>query len=238
MSVTTSQLLSGRDYESSCRNDKLSNLATRPGSFAVGNRILLTAFEPYDEWQTNASWLALVELTKDLPLEPEVTTRLYPVDYDLLSEKLDEDLRVGFDVALHLGQSPLSSTLHLESIAVNVATGNDGSHRSLCPDGPVAYQSELPLNNYVTALSRAGIPAQVSFHAGTHLCNAALYLSHHVVTRMQLPTKSAFIHIPLDTSQVVANNMPFMPTSMVVRALHIVLDSIAKSEAAPTRGIA
>ena len=41
-------------------------------------RVLLTAFQPYEGWQTNASWLALVELTRDLPDQPMVTTRLYP----------------------------------------------------------------------------------------------------------------------------------------------------------------
>ena len=30
-------------------------------------KVLVTAFEPYDRWKTNASWLALVHLTQDLP---------------------------------------------------------------------------------------------------------------------------------------------------------------------------
>ncbi len=49
-------------------------------------RVLLTAFEPYDTWKANASWLALVDLTSDLPSQPQVTTRLYPVDFDQLRE--------------------------------------------------------------------------------------------------------------------------------------------------------
>ena len=44
-------------------------------------RVLLTAFEPYDRWKANASWLALVQLTQHLPDEPQITTRLYPVDF-------------------------------------------------------------------------------------------------------------------------------------------------------------
>ena len=43
--------------------------------------VLITAFEPYDRWEANSSWLALVELTKDLPSEPRITTRRYPVDF-------------------------------------------------------------------------------------------------------------------------------------------------------------
>ena len=55
-------------------------------------RVLVTAFEPYDVWSENASWLALVELTRDLPVRPEVTTRLYPVDYAEMRKRLERDL--------------------------------------------------------------------------------------------------------------------------------------------------
>jgi pyrrolidone-carboxylate peptidase len=44
-------------------------------------RVLLTAFGPYGSWESNASWLALTELTRELPSLPQVTTRLYPTDY-------------------------------------------------------------------------------------------------------------------------------------------------------------
>ena len=37
--------------------------------------LLLTAFEPYDGWPENSSWLTLVELTKNLPSAPRLTTR-------------------------------------------------------------------------------------------------------------------------------------------------------------------
>ena len=49
---------------------------------------LITAFKPYDTWSENSSWLALVELTKDFPPGVEVTTRLYPVDFAEMKERL------------------------------------------------------------------------------------------------------------------------------------------------------
>ncbi len=45
-------------------------------------RVLITAFRPYGPWRVNASWLTLVELTRDLPGEPEIVTRLYPVSFE------------------------------------------------------------------------------------------------------------------------------------------------------------
>ena len=55
-------------------------------------KILLTAFEPYDVWSENASWLALVELTKEMPPGIDITTRRYPVDFTAVKERLAEDL--------------------------------------------------------------------------------------------------------------------------------------------------
>jgi hypothetical protein len=38
--------------------------------------VLVTAFEPYGPWQANASWLCLLELTRELPSLTALTTRL------------------------------------------------------------------------------------------------------------------------------------------------------------------
>ena len=85
-------------------------------------RILLTAFEPYETWKTNASWLALIELTRELPSDVEIITRLYPVELEAMKEKLEKDLKNNFDFAFHVGQAPGASCLQLEEIALNVAT--------------------------------------------------------------------------------------------------------------------
>ena len=86
-------------------------------------KILLTAFEPYDRWDTNSSWESLTEMLKQYGLPEGVTTRRYPVDLETLKQRLDKDLSNGFDAVLHLGQSPGSSSIHLEALAVNVEIG-------------------------------------------------------------------------------------------------------------------
>src|SRR4051812_47180136 len=117
--------------------------------------VLLTAFEPYDRWATNASWLALVELVKDRPKNPAITTRLYPVDFQEVQRRLREDLQANYDVALHLGQAPGSGRIQLEQIAVNVG-GNShqlpDEFQPLVANGPVAYRSPLPLAEWSTKL--------------------------------------------------------------------------------------
>src|SRR4051812_5370170 len=194
-------------------------------------RVLVTAFEPYDRWKANASWLALVQLTQDLPDEPQLTTRLYPVDFSEMKNRLQADLSAKFDYAIHLGQAPGSSRIQLEAIGLNIGGSSSQSpdqYRPLVEDGPVAYRTPLPLDDWAVKLRRAGIPAQVSFHAGTYLCNATAYWSQYLAARTSLRTKSLFVHVPLDISQVVnePHGTPALPIAISAQAVRLILDEL------------
>ncbi|HZL88870.1 MAG TPA: pyroglutamyl-peptidase I [Pirellulaceae bacterium] len=195
--------------------------------------VLITAFEPYDRWSENSSWEALVALTKELPPSPKIVTRRYPVDFFAARAKLEEDLAADYDYALLLGQAPGICRVHLEAIGINV-----GGHSSQSPDefqplvenGPAAYRTRLPLDQWAAAVRQAGIPCQVSYHAGTYLCNAVLYLTHHIAQQRRLKTRATFIHLPLCPSQVVGQrqDMPSMTNHDAAQAIRIILAQLAQ----------
>lgn len=193
--------------------------------------VLLTAFAPYDQWSENASWLCLREVARELPEQPCVTTRRYGVDFAEARKRLADDLAAGYDYVLHLGQAPGSGRIALESVALNVG-GQPGAapaeYRPLESDGPVAYRSALPLADWSEKLRGAGIPSIVSYHAGTFLCNALLYWSHHLAARQGLRTRAALLHLPLETSQAVgqARDLPSLPAAITAAAVRIVLDEL------------
>jgi pyroglutamyl-peptidase len=194
--------------------------------------VLITAFEPYDRWQANASWLAVIELTKERPAEPKITTRLYPVDFRATKAKLREDLQANYDFAIHLGQAPGSACVRFEAIGLNIGGSSQQlpeDFQPLAVDGPAAYQSTLPLGRWAGLVRRAGIPAQVSYHAGTYLCNATLYLSHYFSQQLGLKTRSCFIHLPLSTSQAISERQDTasLPSAMAAHALRLVLNDLA-----------
>jgi pyroglutamyl-peptidase len=196
--------------------------------------VLITAFEPYDRWNANASWLALVKLTESLPSEPAVTTRLYPVDFAAVKERLAGDLAANFDYALHLGQAPGSTRIQLEAIAINVGGSSMQMPEQFGPlvaGGPVAYQSPLPLGAWAVRLREAGIPAQISYHAGTYLCNATLYFSCYLAERLGLKTRSAFVHLPLDVTQTAARALDSaaLPAEISAKAVRIILAELAQA---------
>lgn len=200
--------------------------------------VLLTAFEPYDRWRSNSSWLALVELTQNLPGSPSVTTRLYPVDFAAVKEKLANDLRANHDFAIHLGQAPGSTRVQLEAIGINVggsSTQSPDTFQPLVEGGPIAYRSPLPLADWAGLLRCSGIPAQVSYHAGTYLCNATLYFSCYLAERMNLKTRATFIHLPLDPSQTAdqALDLASMPASVTAQGLRAMLSQLAEEPNRP-----
>lgn len=195
-------------------------------------RVLLTAFEAYDEWTENSSWLTLVELLKDRPTAVELVTRRYPVELKALQERLYHDLQKRPDVALHLGQSPGGAVLKLEAIALNVAGCVEHAGRQLPPlveSGPLAFHSQMPLGHWEQTLRSAGIPAAVSYHAGTFLCNATLYLTHHWCAEHGHAMPAGFVHLPLTTEQVAGSGrtLPSLSVTSMARGVRLLLEELA-----------
>ena len=190
-------------------------------------RALLTAFEPYDRWGENSSWLALVDLTRWYEGPIEITTRRYPVDLTEMSGRLRKDLMESYDLAVHLGQAPGATVVALESTGLNLRS--DGS--PLVAEAAEAYRTRLPLQAAAGRLCEAGIPADVSHHAGTYVCNATLFLSQYYVDTLALPTRAGFVHLPLTPAQAAADGkkLASMSTPMASAALAILLDAFAQS---------
>jgi pyroglutamyl-peptidase len=191
-------------------------------------KILVSAFEPYDQWSSNSSWDGLTELLRTRGILEGVTTRRYPVDLDQLHSRLSKDLELGFDAVLHLGQAPGSCAIHLESIAINVAgiTSHPGAlFGPLIPDAPIAYRSRLPLGKLCAELHSSGIPASISYHAGTYLCNAVMFLTHHWHAKRGRDCLVGFAHFPLTLEQNILSGreMPGLPKTDLARAIDVML---------------
>ena len=202
-------------------------------------RVLITAFEPYDVWQQNSSWEALVELLHRRGAMNGVSTRRYPCDLGQLVERLNKDLSAGYDAVLHLGQAPGASRIQLEAIALNVAGMTEASgdfFGPLVPRGPVAYRTIFPLNDWYRALRQHSIPCSVSYHAGTYLCNAILYLTQYWFEQHNLNRPVGFMHIPLTSEQTIQSmrDLPSMSKQQAAEAISIVLDQILHTSCAST----
>lgn len=198
-------------------------------------KILLTAFEPYEQWAENSSWLTLIELLKDHPTRHELVTRRYPVDLPRLREQLYTDLQRGFDAVLHLGQCPGSPAIKLESLAINFAgrVEHCGDElKAILEHAPLAYRSLLPLGRWAELLRGSSIPTAVSYHAGTFLCNATMFLSLHYGQTLKHGERVGFVHLPLATQQVAhsATALPSLPVPILASAVRMLLEDLVSDD--------
>lgn len=109
-----------------------------------------------------------------------------------------------------LGLATGAATLRLETTALNrVDFGvpdNDGDRPTdggpIEAEGPPARFASWDAGLLTRALLARDFPAQVSHHAGTHLCNFVLYCALGEMARAGLGGPVGFLHLPYTPTQV------------------------------------
>ena len=189
-------------------------------------KILLTGFEPFGKATLNPSG----EIVKQISGE-NIVTAILPVAYAQSAERLLQLIAEhNPDVVICLGQAEGRTQITPERIAINLddarLADNQGVMRndlSIVLDGPVAYESTLPIKEIVKAINDAGVPAAVSLSAGAFLCNHVFYVAqdHFKGTKV----RSGFVHVPLMDSQGPEfPGLPTMPLEQMVTAVRAMLE--------------
>jgi pyroglutamyl-peptidase len=189
-------------------------------------RILLTGFEPFGKATLNPSG----EIVKQISGE-NIVTAILPVAYAQSAERLLQLIAEhNPDVVICLGQAEGRTQITPERIAINLddarLADNEGVMRNEMPivlDGPVAYESTLPVKEIVKAINNAGVPAAVSLSAGAFLCNHVFYVAqdHFKGTKV----RSGFVHVPLMDEQAGEfSGLPTMPLEQMVTAVRAMLE--------------
>lgn len=191
-------------------------------------KLLITGFEPFGGETVNPSWEAVDRLPAEISGYALTKLRL-PV---VFGEAADTVLRVAkkaeLDVILCVGQAGGRQAITPELVGINLRhasipdnKGNGPKDQPILPHGDAAYFSTLPVRQMADAISREGIPSQVSYSAGTYVCNDLLYtlLAHFQGSR----TRVGFIHIPYATEQ---GKEPSMDLDQMIRGLTAAIQHI------------
>ena len=151
--------------------------------------IVVTGFEPFGGEKVNASWEAVRELQG-------VQTVLLPVSFRRAAAAVREIVSSSPDAILCVGEAGGREKISVERVAVNLMDAripdNDGFQpvdAKIREDGPAAYFSTLPTR----ALAEAMENAEISYTAGTYVCNAVFYTLMDAA-RESIP--AGFIHVP------------------------------------------
>ncbi|MCA9177087.1 MAG: hypothetical protein KDB14_21510 [Planctomycetales bacterium] len=202
--------------------------------------VLITCFGPYDQFDRNASQLAMelakaayvdADLRGELRGDLQVEWLTLPVDFEAAPEILASYLDRHPDVILHVGQAPGASALRIETRGVNRRQGpHEPLPSALVDGGAREHDSDLPLSQWLDLLVRRGLPAHLSNDAGDYLCNAVLYHSLNFAAKSKLPGNATFLHVPLTPEQTTPQyHLASLPAEDSAAAIHCFLHWITAS---------
>ena len=188
--------------------------------------ILVTGFEPFATSSLNPSG----EIVKAL-IGDDLVTAILPVVFGQASAQLREliDLHKPSAV-LCLGQAEGRSAMTPERIAINLDdaripdnAGNQPKEQKIIADGADGYFSTLPIEQIVTSMKAAGIPASISLSAGTFVCNHIFYVMQDYLKDSSI--KSGFMNVPLmDEKRKEFPKLPTMPIKQMIAGVEIALN--------------
>lgn len=199
-------------------------------------KILFTCFDPFGGEKANASYEAVRRLPDQVDRIQIVKAQL-PTEFKRCASELESLFKTEQpDAVVCVGQAAGRAEITPEKVAINYAdaripdnAGLQPTDEPLVPHGKAAYFSTLPVRAIVEQIAKEGIPAKVSYSAGTFVCNCAMYHALRMAERQYPSMKAGFIHVPLTTEQAKAEQYPVLPVDLIVRALKIAAEEIAKT---------
>ena len=193
-------------------------------------KLLMTAFEPFGGENINASEEVLKRLPDRID-EWEIVKLTVPVVFgEAAKAVIQAASETQPDAIISLGQAAGRSKVTPEYVAINFKdariqdnSGNRPLKENISADGPAAYFSTLPVFKMAEAITDNDLPGEVSFTAGTYVCNDLYYslLDHFSGTG----TGIAFIHLPLTPGQA-SEDQPSLELEDMVSAVQCAVSAI------------
>ncbi|MGL4394003.1 MAG: pyroglutamyl-peptidase I [Brevinema sp.] len=199
-------------------------------------KVLVTGFDPFGGESINPAWEALKKLPEKIDNISVVTAQLPTVFNDSQTVLLNAIQEHQPNIVLCVGQAGGRFEFCVERIAVNFDDaripdnkGNQPLDRKIYDDGENAYFTSLPVKKIVQAVRNQGIPASVSYTAGTFVCNHVFYTLLYQISKKNISVEAGgFIHVPYLPSQVIEKqNQAYMSADMIVEALLTSVRAIA-----------
>lgn len=202
-------------------------------------KVLVTGFDPFGGESINPAYEA-VKLLPPTIAGAEVIKLEIPTVFSRSATMVEEAIeKYNPDIVLNVGQAGGRTCMSVEKVAINLAEAripdNDGEQpfdQKLREDGDTAYFSTLPIKAMVENMKAHGIPANISYTAGTYVCNSIMYHVLYLLKNKFPGKRGGFIHVPYESSQVVNKNanMPFMPLTMIAQGLEYAIEAAVKNE--------
>ncbi|WP_158773094.1 pyroglutamyl-peptidase I [Cobetia sp. L2A1] len=198
------------------------------------SRLLLCGFEPFGTDSVNPALQIIEALDGQRLTLPDQTQdsvdiiacRVPVTRFAAIDSVIDAIDMHAPDVVIMLGQASGRSAITPERIAINLddyRIVDNGGHQPVDepiePDGPDGCFTTLPIKAMVSDLQAAGLPASVSFSAGTFVCNHLFYGIQRYLA--ESPIRSGFVHIPALPEQSLDGRLPTMSLGSLLEGVRI-----------------
>lgn len=186
-------------------------------------KLLITGFDPFGGESINPAFEAIKALPDHLE-DCQIIKQEIPTVFDKSLEVLAQSIQTHDpDVIICVGQAGGRFGLSLERVGINLNEAripdNEGNQPMGTPvyaDGETAYFSSLPLKGILKSLHDKNIPSEISYTAGTYVCNHVLYGLMHMINNVFPEKRGGFIHVPFLPQQVInKKNVPSMSLDMI-----------------------
>ncbi len=201
------------------------------------NIVVLTGFEAFAGFQVNPSWEAAKMLDGREMDSYKIRSFQIPLRFKLIRPTIINIIETQKPVAIiSVGQS-YRALISLERVATNCADLTESTVLYNCgarprdeilePNAPAAYFTTLPIRRILDELLRKGVPAEISYTAGTFGCNQLFFHTLHKIRAEGLATLAGFIHVPCLPSQaaqlqeVEKRRIPSMSLEVMTNAVEI-----------------
>lgn len=198
-------------------------------------KLLVTGFDPFGGEAVNPSWMA-AEALPDRVGAFEIVRRRLPVVFGTCGEAVVTAMREERpDAVICMGQAGGRAQVTPEFVGINWRAARIADNAGARPageriveTGPDAYFSTLPVAAMVQASVDAGLPAAVSYTAGTFCCNEVLYTALDTAAREMPDCRCCFVHVSYLPEQTAASGKaaPSMPLETIVASLVAMIEAL------------
>ncbi len=202
-------------------------------------KVLITGFEPFGGEKINPAYEA-VKLLPDEIMGAQIIKLEIPTVFQKGPDAVYKAIqKYQPDYVLCIGQAGGRSQLTPEWVGINFRNariadneGNQPVQTQIVEEGPTAYFTMLPVFCMVEKMKENGIPASVSYSAGTYVCNDVMYsLLHYCHTEFK-NTKGGFMHVPYSTEQTVnhPSGTPGMNLKDIARGIEVSIEVMLEND--------
>ena len=199
-------------------------------------KILITGFEPFGGESVNPAYEA-VKLLPDMAGDIQIVKMEIPTVFGEAGKVVETGiLQHQPDAVICVGQAGRRADIGVERVAINLVeasipdnAGNQPMDVKVQEDGDTAYFATIPVKAMVKNIKDHGIPASISYTAGTYVCNSVMYDLLYLIDRKYPSIRGGFIHVPYATAQGVGKPVgtATMELSTISKALLYALEAVA-----------